>query len=122
FQDRIYVTWTEFDVVNGTAYIYEVHSNDYGETFSQRILVSTANSTLCPFPFASPTAGCDNNQFSQPFTGPDGALYVVWSNFNTVDFGATALPPAKYQVLIAKSTDGGTTFGALQKVSDYYEL
>ena len=56
FQDRIYVTWTEFDVVNGTAYIYEVHSNDYGQTFSQRTLVSTANSTLCPFPFASPTA------------------------------------------------------------------
>ena len=39
FRDRIYVTWTEF-AANGTAYIYEVHSSDYGETFSPRVLVS----------------------------------------------------------------------------------
>ena len=98
FQDRVYVTCTEFDIVKGTAYVYEVHSNDYGQTFSQRVLVSPAGiQNLCPHPFASPTAGCDNNQFSQPFSGSDGALYVVWANFNTVDLGA-ALPlaPAKY--------------------------
>lgn len=29
FQDRVYVTWTEFTAT--TAYIYEVHSDDYGE-------------------------------------------------------------------------------------------
>src|SRR5262249_21816735 len=28
FQDRVYVTWTNFDT-NGTAYIYEAWSNDY---------------------------------------------------------------------------------------------
>ncbi len=122
FQDRIYVTWTEFNINTGSGYIYEVHSNDYGQTFSQRVLVSTA-STLCPFPFSAPTAGCDNNQFSQPFTGPDGALYVVWANYNSVNLNAKPpLAPAKYQVLIAKSTDGGATFSAPQKVSDYYEL
>jgi hypothetical protein len=121
FQDRIYVTWTEFDNIAGTAYIFEVHSDDYGETFSPRVLVSTA-SKLCPFPFANPSAGCDNNQNSQPFTGPDGALYVAFSNYNTVDFAATNLAPAKFQVLVAKSTDGGATFGPLQKASDFYEL
>jgi hypothetical protein len=49
-------------------------------------------------------------------------LYVVFANFNTVDFSAATLAPAKYQVLIAKSTDGGATFGPLQKVSNYFEL
>ena len=27
-------------------------------------------------------ARCNENQFSQPFTGPDGALYVVFDNYN----------------------------------------
>jgi hypothetical protein len=122
FQDRIYVTWTEFDLVHGTGRIFEVHSDDYGETFSNRVLVSTP-STLCRFPFSAPTAGCDNNQFSQPFTGPDGALYVVWANYNTVPLNdKPPLPPAKYQVLIAKSTDGGATFGPVQKAASYFEL
>ena len=122
FQDRVYLTWTEFDNINSTAYIFEVHSDDFGETFSKRVLVSTP-STLCPFPFSAPGAGCDNNQGAQPFTGPDGALYIAFSNFNTVNLAATPpLPPAKYQVLVAKSTDGGASFGPLQKASDYYEL
>jgi hypothetical protein len=119
FQDRVYVTWTEFTAT--TAYIYEVHSDDYGETFSKRVLVSAASS-LCTFP-STTGGGCDDNQFSQPFTGADGALYVVWSNYNTVDFNAKPpLPAAKYQVLIVKSADGGATFAAPQKVADYYEL
>jgi hypothetical protein len=121
FQDRVYVTWTEFDNVAGTGYIYEVHSDDYGETFSKRVLVSTA-STLCPFPLSAPGAGCDNNQFSQPFSGPDGTLYVVFANYNTVDFSVKKPAPANFQVLMAKSTDGGVTFGAVEKVTNYYEL
>ena len=134
FRDRIYVTWTEFTAT--TAYIYEVHSDDYGETFSSRVLLSTASS-LCPFP-VSPGGGCDNNQFSQPFVGPDGTLYVVWSNYNTVklpppsgdqpggDANAAAPAPvsggARYQVLMASSRDGGATFSAPQRVASYYEL
>src|SRR5712692_5617342 len=45
FQDRIYVTWTRF-AADGTAYIFEVHSSDYGQTFSSPVLVS-ADSSLC---------------------------------------------------------------------------
>src|SRR6266571_3974768 len=56
FQDRIYVTWTEF-AADGSAYIWESHSNDYHN-----------------------------------------------------------------QILLAKSTDGGATFSAPVKVSDYYDL
>ena len=40
FQDRIYVTWTLF-AADGTAYIYEAYSRDYGEHFSAPKLVST---------------------------------------------------------------------------------
>lgn len=118
FRDRIYVTWTEF-AANGTAYIYEVHSSDYGQTFSPRVLVST-DSALCPTTFgvATPLGRCNENQFSQPFTGPDGALYVVWNNFNNAVTGSDN----RNQVLLAKSTDGGASFSAPVKVSDYYDL
>src|SRR3954452_19608116 len=82
FRDRIYVSWTLF-AADGTSYIYEAYSSDYGEHFSAPKLVSTASS-LCSDPVGVPTpqGSCNTNQFSQPFTGPDGALYVVWSNFN----------------------------------------
>ncbi|MBV9897108.1 MAG: exo-alpha-sialidase [Chloroflexi bacterium] len=142
FRDRIYVTWTEFTAVSG--YIYESFSNDYGQTFSPKVLVSPATTnSLCPIS-VTPGAGCDNNQFSQPFTAPDGTLYVVWDNYNTttgpvLDNGnddpgadtaaggaaASAAPVAKdnhAQVLVAKSTDGGMTFSAPIKVADYFEL
>jgi len=118
FRDRVYVTWTEF-AADGTAYIYETHSSDYGETFSPRVLVS-GDSALCPntFGVATPQGRCNENQYSDPFTGPDGALYVAWSNFNNAVTGADN----RNQVLLAKSTDGGATFSAPVKVSDYYDL
>ena len=126
YQDRVYVTWTEF-AADGTAYIYESYSSDYGETFSPRVLVS-APSALCPNP--SPTAGaCTFNQFSQPFTGPDGTLYVAWANFNNATShgipggAAVANPNDNYnQILLARSSDGGQTFSAPVKVSNYYDL
>ena len=119
FRDRIYVTWTVF-APEGTAYIYEVHSDDYGQTFSAPVLVSTASS-LCPITFGVPTpqGNCNENQYSAPFTGPDGTLYVVFSNFNN---SLASSSDNRSQVLLARSTDGGQTFGAPVKVADYYEL
>ena len=118
FRDRVYVTWTEF-AADGTAYIYEIHSSDYGQTFSPRVLVSTDNG-LCPVTFGVPTpqGNCNENQFSDPFTGPDGALYVAYSNFNNAVTGNDN----RNQILLAKSTDGGSTFSTPVKVSDYYDL
>src|SRR5262249_13845379 len=100
FRDRIYVTSTEV-AADGTAYIYETHSNDYGATFSPRVLVS-ADSDLCQQTFGVPTpqGRCNENQFSDPFTGPNGALYVAWSNFNN----AVTAPDNRNQILLAKST------------------
>ena len=118
FRDRIYVTWTQY-AADGTAYIYEVHSDDYGQTFSSPVVVSTTSS-LCSNTFGLPTpqGTCNNNQFSDPFTAPDGTLYVTYANFNNTVTGKDN----RNQVLVTKSTDGGQTFGAPVKVSDYYEL
>jgi hypothetical protein len=118
FQDRIYVTWTEF-AADGTAYIWETHSDNYGESFSPRVLVSS-DSAMCDQTYGLPTpqGRCNENQDSDPFVGPDGALYVAFNNFNNAVTG----DDNRNQVLLAKSTDGGNTFSAPVKVSDYYDL
>jgi hypothetical protein len=118
FRDRIYVTWTEF-AADGSAYIYEVHSNDYGETFSSPVVVS-GNSSLCPVTYGAgtPNGNCNENQFSDPFVGPDGSLYVAYNNYNNSVSGNDN----RNQILLSKSTDGGNTFSAPVKVSDYYDL
>jgi hypothetical protein len=118
FQDRIYVTWTEF-APTGTAFIYEAYSSDYGEHFSPRHLVS-ANSPLCPNTFGiSPTNTCNENQFSQPFVGRDGVLYVIYNNFNN---GLSSAADNRNQILMSRSVDGGNTFAPPVKVADFYDL
>lgn len=119
FQDRVYVSWTLF-AADGTGYIYEAYSKDYGETFSSPRLVSR-NSALCTntFGVATPHGTCNENQFSAPFTGSDGALYVAYNNYNSQ---ATAGADNSYQVLLAKSVDGGVSFSAPVKVSNFYDL
>ena len=119
FQDRIYVVWTEF-ASDGTAYIWESYSSDYGEHFSPRHLVSL-DSSLCPITYgiATPQGQCNENQFADPFTGPDGAVYVVYANFNN---GLKNAQDNRNQMLLVKSTDGGNTFSAPVKVSDYFDL
>jgi len=118
FQDRVYVTWTEF-ATDGTAYIYESFSSDYAEHFSAPVLVS-ANSALCTLTYGVATThgNCNENQFSQPFSGPDGNLYVTWANFNNTPVGSDN----RNQMLLARSTDGGQSFSAPVKVADYYDL
>ena len=120
FQDRIYVTWTEF-APNGSAFIYESYSTDYGEHFSARHLVSIS-SQLCVNDYGLGLASnCNENQFSQPFVGPDGALYVIFDNYNNPEtLGHT--PDNRNQILVSRSFDGGNTFEAPHKVADYYDL
>jgi hypothetical protein len=119
FRDRVYVTWTEF-AADGSAYIWESHSSDYGETFSPRVLVSSNDNSLCTITYGAgtPNGNCNENQFSDPFVGPDGALYVAFANFNNPISGNDN----RNQMLMAKSTDGGATFGPVVKVGDYYDL
>jgi len=118
FRDRVYVTWTTF-AADGTGYIYESHSADYGETFSTPVVVST-NTALCDNTLGLPTpqGSCNENQFSQPFTAPDGTLYVAYANFNN----AVTAPENRNQMLLSKSIDGGVTFSAPVRVGYYNEL
>ena len=118
YQDRIYVTYTEF-AADGSAYIYESYSNDYGETFSPRVLVSR-NSPLCTntYGLGTPKGNCNENQFSQPFTAADGTLYIVYDNYNNTVTGKDN----RNQVLLSKSTDGGRSFSRPVLVSYYYDL
>jgi hypothetical protein len=118
FQDRVYVTWTSF-AEDGTGYIYESYSADYGEHFSAPVLVS-GNSGLCTNTFGLPTpqGTCNENQFSQPFTAPDGTLYVVYNNYNNTVTGADN----RNQVLISRSNDGGQSFTAPVLAGYFYDL
>jgi hypothetical protein len=83
------------------------------------VLVS-ADSSLCGDTHSLPTpkGRCNENQDSQPFTGTDGALYVAYGNFNSQQ---TEMDN-RSQVLLARSTDGGKSFGAPVKVTDFYDL
>ncbi|HWF57308.1 MAG TPA: sialidase family protein, partial [Candidatus Dormibacteraeota bacterium] len=119
FRDRVYVTWTEF-AADGSAYIYESYSSDYGQTFSARVLVSKTSPRLCTnaYGISNPNGSCDENQFSQPFAGSDGALYVTYDNYNNPVRGSDN----RNQILLSKSTDGGASFSSPVKVSDYYDL
>ncbi|WP_284740314.1 sialidase family protein [Amycolatopsis sp. RTGN1] len=119
FRDRVYVSWTTF-ADDGTGYIYEAYSADYGETFSAPVLVS-ADTPLCAnaLGFPTPRGRCNQNQDSQPFVGPDGALYVVFNNFNNATANAT---DNHNQVLLARSSDGGQSFSAPVLVGNYHEL
>ncbi|MGH8961099.1 MAG: exo-alpha-sialidase [Jatrophihabitantaceae bacterium] len=118
FADRIYVSWTTF-AADGTGYIYEAYSSDYGESFSAPVLVSH-DSARCGNTFGLPTpqGRCNENQDSQPFTAPDGTLYVVYNNYNNTVTGTDN----RNQVLVTRSTNGGKSFGAPVKVGDFYDL
>ncbi len=119
FANRIYVTWTDFGS-DGSAYIFEAYSTDYGEHFSSPHLVSV-NSTLCPnaYGISNTNGNCDENQFSQPFVAPNGNLYVVYDNYNNPTKGPQ---DNENQVLLSESTDGGNSFLPPVKVASYYDL
>ena len=99
FRDRVYVTWTRFlfNASNG-AYvqspIFFASSSDGGATFTTP--KSIAGNVLY-------------SQGSRPVVGPDGSLYVFWN-------GATRLASLD-STYVAKSTDGGATWGKPVQVS-----
>lgn len=80
--DAIYVTWENAGSL-GNQGIYFSKSTDHGATFSPRQQIST-------------NSGGTNNG-STPSVGPNGEIYVVWSNF-----GST--------LWLQRSLDGGTTW------------
>ncbi len=84
---RIYCVWDRFYETN----IYCVSSGDEGATWTTARRVSNVSS----------------NQFPTPAVGPDGTLYVAWTNFSGY-------------LRIDKSTDGGLTFGSDTNITSIY--
>ena len=87
--------------------------------FPYWLLNTGETSTLCTNSVLG-TNNCDANQFSDPFTGPDGNLYVAYSNFNNAE--PTSGDVNQYQFLVSKSTDGGMTFSPPVRVAPYNDL
>ena len=92
--DRIYITWTRFFDASEIMISY---SDDRGRSWSMAKVINGS----APFCVGG-LRGCSNNQGSQPVVNPtNGALYVMWENFNT---------PDENQNLLVRSTDGSATF------------
>jgi hypothetical protein len=120
FRDRIYVAWAEYNVDFTAAQISFAWSGDHGATWNLTGAISGFSPTLCPNNFSGAPAGtCDANQFPQPFTAPNGDLYVVFQNQNNAVGGGG---DNHAQMLIVKSTDGGASFSAPVKVTDWNDL
>jgi hypothetical protein len=120
FRDRLYVAWAEYNVDFTADPIGFAWSDDHGATWNLVPAISGTSAALCPVTFdGSPAGTCNANQFPQPFTAPNGDLYVVFQNFNNaVGTGGDN----HNQILIVKSTDGGQSFSAPVKVSDFNDL
>jgi hypothetical protein len=89
FAGNVYLSWTSFPSGPSTSLpIFFSRSTNGGASFSTPIQIS-ANNTI--------------NQGSEPAVGPGGVLYVAWFQF---------AGPGGPGIVVAKSTNGGATFGA----------
>lgn len=108
--DRIYVTWTVFEV-SGASPIYLSFSDDQARSWSPRKAIS-GSAPFCAFGVLA--NACDGNQFSVPTVSPTtGHLYVAFENFNT---------PDENQYLLVRSVDGGATFEGPFFVTPVYDV
>ncbi len=87
-RNNVYMTWTRFTTtgvgVGGDSPIYFSQSSDGGSTWSTGIQISGANPVVCTVFQGEALAGaCDQDQGSDPIVGPDGTIYVSFSNGNT---------------------------------------
>ena len=97
FEGSVYVAQAQFHG-NTKGVITLFASHDGGATWSKPVTVSSGRQYA--------------NQDAHPFVGPDGSVYV---SFDTQQ-GGTAKSPLS--VRIAKSTDGGATFGPSYTVAN----
>ena len=119
FQDRVYVTWTTFDV-DGTAYIYEAHSNDYAEHFQRPVLVEQRQRAVREHLRHPDAARAAATRTSSRSRSPAPTARSTSSGRTSTTWSTGA--DNRNQMLLAKSTDGGQTFSAPVKVGDYYDL
>jgi hypothetical protein len=114
FYGRSYLTWTKFVSASGTylsSPIFESHSDDGGYSWSTPHEISGSNPTLCTFQVSGAAGACDENQFSVPTVGPDGAVYVAFQNEQNQSLWETG-ERFDDQYLLVKSTNGGATWSS----------
>ena len=117
FKNNVYVTWTRFLFLQQSyieSPIFFSKSTDGGATWSEGKEISGSSAALCTKQInsAGGATRCDENQFSQPVVGPDGAIYVTYLNEQN-----PASTDFRDQVLMVKSTDGGESWSAPVAVS-----
>lgn len=111
FYGRAYLTATRF--VNGLfgsyaeSAIYLSWSDDGGLTWSTPAEISGSHPS-CTFQSAGPANECDEDQFSIPTVGPDGALYVHFANYQN-EAAWEVEEDFDSQIMVVTSTDGGGT-------------
>ena len=76
-KDNVYMTWTRFNAA-GHSPIYFSQSTDGGATWSDPIEISGSDANICPLGGGA----CNDDQGSNPVVGPDGTIYVSFSNGN----------------------------------------
>jgi hypothetical protein len=86
---NIYVAWSQYTGLAGNNAVLLSRSTDHGLTFSHPVRVAEALGTA---------------SFADLGVGPDGAVYVTF-----IDNPSSAKPST--DIRLAKSTDGGQTFG-----------
>jgi hypothetical protein len=95
YYGSVYVAQAQFHG-NGPSPITFFYSRDHGQTWSSSVTVSTNDNK--------------SNQDAIPSVGPDGSVYVT--------FDSTDKSSGAEQVLIARSTEGGASFGTNYVVAD----
>lgn len=113
-KNNVYMTWTRFTADNDP--IYFGQSTDGGATWSTPVEISGSGS-FCSGGFESATS-CDYDQGSHPWVGPDGTIYVVFTNGNTPGLDVNQQLFVKCPVANDCTTTAGWTDPV--KVSDVY--
>ena len=105
--DRIHITWTRFDDVGSR--IFHSYSDDRARSWSPPLVIN-GSAAFC----VGGAAGCSDNQGSQPLVQPtNGAVYVIFENFDT---------PDENQYVLVKSFDGGATWSAPLFITPVFDV
>jgi hypothetical protein len=114
YYGRAYLTATRFlnDLHGNYAEspIYISRSDDGGLTWSQPYEISGSHPS-CTFQTTGAANECDEDQFSIPEVASNGTLYVHFLNGQN-DAAWEVADDFDSQLMVAKSTDGGSTFSA----------
>jgi hypothetical protein len=103
FNGNVYVCWARF--TGGQNHLTVAYSHDHGETWA------TSR-------FTGPQANTNNMQGCNLAVEPDGDVYV---GYRTFDNNPTNSNPNDSAIFVARSTNGGMTFGAPVRVARFID-